>query len=489
MIAPYLELARAHALVLVVAAPLCGAALLLVLPSGRLGWLVAVAAAVGAAALACDFSARALLGGAPLGIFSVTPIDRPDGVALFAIPIVTCASAVALIAAGAQLRDYNARAAPFALALTLCVGAGWTGALLARDFTGLFLAGEAAWLAATGLVALGAEKDRGGLNAALRMLVAGGMSAALMLLGIGLIVRSIGSVDLAALPIAQIAASGPASAGAGLILLALALKASLAPFHLWSGAAQGRASALGAIVIGAVGAAGALAVMTRMAAFAIPAPAIGGGVSAALAGMGAASVVIGSLQAIGAGNLRRLVAYAGAAQAGIVLLGVALGSPAGFAAALIQLGALAAAAMAVLAGLAAAGGGAALGALDGLGRRAPLSSLAITAGALSLMGAPLTIGFLGRWRVIEAALGAGWWWAAGAVIGASLAGVFYGGRLIERLYFRRAASALEGRRDPWRLALAPALAAGILGIAIGVAPGVLLLAADAAASQLAGEAS
>ena len=33
---------------------------------------------------------------------------------------------------------------------------------------------------------------------------------------------------------------------------------------------------------------------------------------------------------------------------------------------------------------------------------------------------------LARWRLVEAGVGAGWWWAAGLVIIASLAGVFYG---------------------------------------------------------------
>ena len=132
---------------------------------------------------------------------------------------------------------------------------------------------------------------------------------------------------------------------------------------------------------------------------------------------------------------------------------------------------------------AAAAGGDTLSALDGLGRRAPVASVAITAGALSLMGAPLTIGFLGRWRLIEAALGVGWWWVAAVTIAASLAGVFYGGRLIERLYFRHASETLIASRDPWRLALAPALISAIAAVALGLQPIVLLRAAESA-SQL-----
>jgi NADH:ubiquinone oxidoreductase subunit 2 (subunit N) len=101
------------------------------------------------------------------------------------------------------------------------------------------------------------------------------------------------------------------------------------------------------------------------------------------------------------------------------------------------------------------------------------------------MGAPLTIGFLGRWRMIEAAVGVGWWWAACAAIAASLAGVFYGGRLIERVYFRRASTSVESA-PRWGFAFAPALLAAILATAWGVEPSVLLHAAGAAASLMVG---
>jgi hypothetical protein len=67
-----------------------------------------------------------------------------------------------------------------------------------------------------------------------------------------------------------------------------------------------------------------------------------------------------------------------------------------------------------------------------------------------------------------------------------LAGVFYGGRLIERLYFRRAGTAYEGGRDLWAITMAPALVASILVIALGLAPAALLDAANAAAALMLG---
>ena len=60
-----------------------------------------------------------------------------------------------------------------------------------------------------------------------------------------------------------------------------------------------------------------------------------------------------AVQAVGAVNVRRLIAYASAAQVGCILVAIALESPAGLAAALVQLAAWGAGAFALLAGIAA----------------------------------------------------------------------------------------------------------------------------------------
>lgn len=473
-----LEHLRASAPLLACAVPFCAAALVLLMNNARAAWLTAATAAVIAAYLLLDLGISGGWRGA-----AHSALLAPDGIGLAGAAVVACAAALCVICAGAALASSNARDACFALALWLCLGAGWTGALLARDFVGVFLASESAWLACAGVIALGGERAM--LNGALRMLSIGGLSAVLFALGLGLTATGAGALDLAALPLARVAAGDAASVGAALMFLALSAKAGLAPLHVWLAPAVGRANPVVALAA-SVSVCGALALIVRLAAFAAPAPAIGAGVSAVLAVLGAFSIVAGSLQAIGAGNINRLVAYAGVAQAGVVLLSAALGSPAGFAAGLIQIAAMTAGALALLGGAAAANSGRQLAGLDGLGRRAPWSGIAISVGALSLMGAPLTLNFLGRWRLIEAAVGVEWWWAALLVIGASLAGVIYAGRLIERLYFRRSASVTAEERAPWRLALAPALAASVFVIVLGVEPSAVLRAAEAAARSLAG---
>jgi len=484
MSAAYVDLARAHAPLLMIMAPLIGAVLMLVTGTARVSWLVACAVAAAGAYVAMDFAAI-VFGGYPQPIAEVGVSLFVDGVGVFAAALIAVAAAFVVSAVGASLKDAGDAASPLALSLMLCIAVGWIGALMARDLIAMIAAVETAWLASTGLVMLNSQRDRAALNGALRMLSWGGVGAAFMLVGAGLVARATGSFAIDVLPLAHIRMPNVAAAGAALIVIGLAVKGGVAPLHAWIAAALGRLGTTYALAIGALGVLGALSVLTRFSAYAIAAPEIGGSISAALAVLGSASVIIGSVQAVGARNLLRLTAYAGASQAGCVLLSVALGSPAGFAAALMQLVAFVAAALALYGG-AAAGRVQSLEMLDGYGQRAPLASAAITVGALSLMGAPLTIGFLARWRLVEAGVGAGWWWAAGLVVIASLAGVFYGGRLVERMYFRRANIAYAGDGGVWRVALGPVLIVAIVAIAVGLAPSVLLNAAAKASLMLTG---
>lgn len=484
MNASLLELARQHALLLAVIAPFIGAALAVVAGHARVSWAISVLAAICSAMLAIDAGQRALINGAPIADSVEGIALRADGVALFAAAWIAGALAVTTIAAGAFLRQLNPRVAPLGLALVLCAGGGWIGALYAQDWLGLIAAASTAWIASVALAAFGAERDRAALNGAMRMLGAGGVACALLFFGAGLIGRGAGSLEIAALESARIFAPGLTLTGVGLILAGLAIQAGIAPLHLWGGAAFGRGGAWMMLTAGVIGIAGALTVIVRVAAHAMAAPAIASGVAAGLVALGAISALIGSMQAIGARSLPRLAAYAFAAQAGCVLISAALGSQAGIAAALVQALAIISSAIALFVGSAVMGGAQSLHALDGVGRRAPLAGAAITAGALGLMGAPLTITFLGRWRMIEAAVGVGWWWAACIAIAALLAGVFYGGRLVERVYFRRSSAVADAQAGDW--CAAPALITAICITLLGVEPSLLLRAVGAAGAMIMG---
>jgi multicomponent Na+:H+ antiporter subunit D len=452
---------KACLLVLAVAA-----GVVLVTPWTRVAWIVAALATTGAAALSIGFA----LQGAP-------------GVAnLYLVATLCVLSALALLAGGATPDLAPSKAGVFIIALALTVSAGWCGALLSDDLIAFFAAVETAWLSAVGLTALNARR-RGGLNAALRLLVSGGVSAALFLLGVAALGASAQALALGAAD--HTAAPTLALVGAALIVAALTIKSGVAPFTYWSIAAYGRVTPFALLVIGVTSAFGALAALVHFAASILRLPELGSGVSAVMATVGMLAVLVGSVQAVGAKDVRRLLAYVWASHAGMAILCVALGSQGGLSAALMQMTAVAAAALALATGLSlSVGDRSDMAALDGLATRAPFACAAMALAAVSLMGAPLTIGFLGRWRLIEVAVGVDWWWVTSAVIVTSLAGVFYGGRLIGRMYLRRSETTNAPPASPWRWVAAPALLAAVATIVMGASPGLLLRAADSAAAQV-----
>jgi multicomponent Na+:H+ antiporter subunit D len=76
--------------------------------------------------------------------------------------------------------------------------------------------------------------------------------------------------------------------------------------------------------------------------------------------------------------------------------------------------------------------------LEGLGRRMPLTMFAFVLGGLSLIGVPLTAGFISKWVLVQAALEQGNWFVAAVILVGSLLAVVYVWRVIEAAYFRPA---------------------------------------------------
>ena len=65
----------------------------------------------------------------------------------------------------------------------------------------------------------------------------------------------------------------------------------------------------------------------------------------------------------------------------------------------------------------------------------PWTMLAFTLGGLSMIGVPLTAGFVSKWYLVLGALDAGLWWVAALVLMASLLAVVYIWKVLEAAYF------------------------------------------------------
>lgn len=480
-----LHWADAHSLTLLLLIPLLGGALGFLSANARASWVVALLSMIASLGFAANWALSALFRQIDDGAVTAQVSLGPQ---VLAAPLVALGGLLAVFAAGDRLESFPKGAAPISLTALMVGVSSLQGAIFAENSLVMFVSVQAAWLSSVCVALMAAERERDVLRAGFGMLISGGVAASLMLVGVASLAASAGTFEFAgwAAPGAQLHQN--AAIGVSLMVCGLALMAGLPPLGAWLGPAVGAGNDMGALALLAVTGVGMLMCVLRLAVEVLPSPVLGEGVSITLIALGAASAVAGSMQALGAVSIWRLGAYASIAQAGCVLISAGLGSPAGFAAALVQVVALAASVFALFGGLIAIGGDRSVSSMDGRAGAAPFASAAVAIGLLSAIGAPLTIGFLGRWRVVEASVGGGWWWAACAVIGTSLAAVVYAGRIIERLYFRKSTTPIEGRRLNPRWILGPAIFGAMMIVALGVWPNALLAAADAAAALAVGQA-
>jgi NADH-quinone oxidoreductase subunit N len=116
-------------------------------------------------------------------------------------------------------------------------------------------------------------------------------------------------------------------------------------------------------------------------------------------------------------------------------------------------------------------------AFAGLGRRQPLSALALTILLLGMAGIPVTAGFIAKFGVFQEAWRAGFEWLVLVAVLASVVAVFLYLRVIVTMYMSEgeAVAPMPGSLTRWVAGLAVAAT-----IVLGVFPAPLLdLAADA----------
>jgi multicomponent Na+:H+ antiporter subunit D len=75
--------------------------------------------------------------------------------------------------------------------------------------------------------------------------------------------------------------------------------------------------------------------------------------------------------------------------------------------------------------------------MKGLGKTMPWTMAAFVGGGLSMIGVPMTVGFVSKWYLVQAALAEGNWVVAAIVMVGSLMALIYIWKVIEVAYFQR----------------------------------------------------
>jgi len=288
-------------------------------------------------------------------------------------------------------------------------------------------------------VAYDRDSQRGS-EAAMKYFVLGSMASGMLLYGMSMVYGATGTLDLAKIAEA-VQANGADDImlvfGLVFLVVGLAFKLGVVPFHMWVPDVYQGAPAAVTLFISSV---------PKMAAFAMAIRLLQTGLgelqgdwSQMLMVLAVLSIVVGNLAAIAQTNIKRMLAYSTISHMGFVLLGLLAGTPQGYGAAMfyvIVYALMSAAAFGMVILLSARGVEAEnLDDFKGLNQRNPWYAAIMAMVMFSMAGIPVFVGFFAKWLVIQAALDAGLVWLAILAVVFSVVGAFYYIRVFKLMYF------------------------------------------------------
>ncbi|RMH52586.1 MAG: NADH-quinone oxidoreductase subunit NuoN [Alphaproteobacteria bacterium] len=401
-----------------------------------------------------------------------------DGFARFAKVLLLAGGAVVLLLSEDYLRRRDLLRFEFPVLVALSA-VGMMVMVSARDLIVLYMGLELQSLALYVLAAIRRDSLRA-TEAGLKYFVLGALASGLLLYGASLVYGYAGATGFRAIA-AVIAGEG---VGLGLlfglvfICVGLAFKVSAVPFHMWTpDVYEGAPTPVTAF----------FATAPKVAATALFArvllDAFGQAVAdwqQVLAALSVASMVLGSIAAIGQTNIKRLMAYSSIAHMGFALMGLAAGTTQGAQALLIYLAIYVTMNVGIFAFILTMERDGRpvtdIRALGGHARERPAQALALLMLLFSLAGIPPLVGFFGKFYVFMAAVDAGLVWLAVAGAIASVIGAFYYLRIVYLMYFGAEDEPLASRMP---LVHGAALAGAAAAMALGWLPVINLFGVEA----------
>ena len=228
-----------------------------------------------------------------------------------------------------------------------------------------------------------------------------------------------------------------------LITVGLGIKSGLCPFHLWMADTYGAAIPMASgILSGLVSKAYIFFLVKIILCVFSPEVFYASGIQNVIFGLGVCGIVIGSLGAIGENNILRMTAFSSAAQIGYVYMGIGISPTLGILAAVFHMVAHAVTKPAIFlsAGMLSdsMGGAKKFKNLQGAGFVNPVAGVAFTIESFSMIGIPLSMGFVSKYMFGVAAFESRgkMLWTLVALAISTILNTLYFARTILRLYNR-----------------------------------------------------
>ncbi len=379
-------------------------------------------------------------------------------------------------------------------ALVLLSTLGMTLMAAGKDLISLYVALE---LASISLYVLaGFLKDNKSTESAIKYLLLGAISSAVLLYGMALVFGTTGETQLDKIAAAvqgispgAVSASPALIVGIVLMIAGFGFKIAAVPFHMWvPDVYEGAPTPItGFLSVGSKAAGFAIILRVFYSAFGMPdwLSTNWGLVFAVLAAIG---MFVGNLTALPQTNIKRMLGYSSIAQAGYLMVGLATMGVSSAATLTGQSGVMFFLAAYSLTNL---GAFAAIIAItnklnsdliqdfSGMIKRAPLLTLALSLCLISLIGMPPAVGFMAKFYIFRGAVESGLLWLVLIAVLNSVISAYYYLRVVKVMWFGEPASDEKVPSSPaLRLALAIACA-GVL--VLGIIPGYIITLAESAA--------
>ena len=362
---------------------------------------------------------------------------------------------------------------PYYYSLLLLNLGGMLGFAVTGDLFNLFVFLEVLSLSAYALVAVSGEPTAP--MAAFKYLLMGAISSLMVLFSIGLLYALTGTLNMAdvTLHLKSVGGTAPVVLALALLTVGFMVKAAVFPLHIWLPDAHAIApSPVSAVLSALVVKVGIIGLLRVYQIY------YGAGVldlstlNLVLVWLGAISIVMGAFFAIFQDDIKLMLAYSTISNIGYIVMGLGLASQYAVIGASVHVfnHALIKATLFLAAGaLIYRTGYRTLTDLRGIGRSMPLTTAAISVGAISIVGIPPTAGFLCKWYIALGAFQAGQPFFGFALVFGALFIFIYYIRMVNAFYFQAPVhhEVVEAREAPLSM-LVPILVLAALCLIMGV---------------------
>jgi len=367
---------------------------------------------------------------------------RIDKLNAFVLLIISAVSTVVLLAAQTSIeKELPKDKHTLFYVLYLLSLSGMLGIVSSADVFNIFVFLEISSLSAYALIALG--EDRRALWASFQYLIMGTIGATFILIGIGLMYQMTGTLNLDDLSrrLPEVAHTRTVFSAFAFVIVGICLKLALFPLHLWLPNAYAYAPSIVTAFLAATATKVAIYLLIRFtfSVFGLSFSFTTLPLQVLFMVLGLLGIFVASTAAIYQKNVKHLFAYSSIAQIGYMIVGFSTSTVTGLTATLLHVFNHALMKSALFLALGAVMyriGSVQLSQFQGLGRQMPFTMAAIVIGGLSLIGVPLTVGFVSKWYLLMALVENGWWLVAVLILLSSLLTIFYVWRIFEVAYFQ-----------------------------------------------------